>query len=77
MYLLIFIVDLVIAFAWAKGVRAVAEHRCVAAGLWSGFITMFAAVSIISYTIDHFLLIPAIVGSAVGTYLSVKYGDGS
>ena len=73
MFLLIFLIDLIVAFAWAIGIKAVADNKALAAGLWSGFITLSAAISIISYNKDNLLLIPAILGSAFGTYLSVKH----
>lgn len=72
MFILIFLIDLVVAFAWASGIKAIACNRALAASLWSGFITLAAAVSIISYNINNWLLIPATLGSMMGTYLSVK-----
>ncbi len=68
----IFIVDLIVAFAWANSVKAISEGKAVKAGLWAGFITFSAAVSIISYNENNLLLIPATLGGAFGTYLSVK-----
>lgn len=73
MFLIIFLLDLVVAFAWTKCVKAVAENEALKAALWSGFIAFSAAISIISYNNNNLLLIPAILGSAIGTYLSVKY----
>ena len=73
MFLLIFILDLIVAFAWGKCVKAVSDNEAMKAALWSSFITLSAAISIISYNQNNLLIIPAILGGAIGTYLSVKY----
>ena len=72
-YIVIFIIDLLVAFAWGKCVKAVAENKPFIAAVYSSFITLSGAVTIISYNKNHWLLIPAIIGGAIGTYLSVKY----
>lgn len=71
--IIVFFVDLVVAFAWAKCVKSVSDDKALESGLWSIFITLSGAITIISYTQNHLLLIPATLGGGVGTYLSVKY----
>lgn len=72
-FLLIFIIDLIVSFAWAKSVKAISDNKPLKASLWAGFITLSGGITIIGYTINHWLLIPAVIGSSLGTYLSVKY----
>ena len=72
-FIVVFIVDLVVSFAWAKSIKAIATDSPVKAALWAGIITLFGAFTIISYNINNWLLIPAVAGSSLGTYLSVKY----
>jgi tryptophan-rich sensory protein len=71
MAVLIFFIDLIVAFAWAKSIKAIASNKPVTAALFASFITLSGAITIISYTTNHWLLIPAVLGSGVGTYLSV------
>lgn len=73
LFILIFLVDLSVAFAWTECVKAVAERKVIGATLWSGFITSSGAFTIISYTHNNWLIIPAVVGGMIGTYLSIKY----
>lgn len=70
---LVFTIDLFVAFAWAECVKAVGNKHPAKAALWSGFITLSGAITIISYTQNNLLLIPAVLGGTIGTYLSVKY----
>ena len=69
----IFIVDLFTAYTWAQCVKSVAEKKPIASALWGGAVYLSGAVTVISYNKDVWLLIPAILGSMVGTYISVKY----
>lgn len=71
----IFIIDFIIAFAWGKCVKAVSDNKPLNAALWSGFITLLGAITIVSYTKNNWLLIPAVIGSTLGTYFSIKYRE--
>lgn len=71
-FVIIFIIDLLVAFAWGKCVKAVSNNKPLEAALWSAFISASGAITIISYNKDNLLIIPAIVGGGVGTYLSVR-----
>lgn len=70
---LVFAIDLVVSFAWARSIKAISDNKPVKAALWAGFITLSGAITIISYTENHLLLIPAVIGSSIGTFLSVRY----
>lgn len=58
-------------FCWVLTVRKVREDDAMAEAAWAVALFLTAAVGVISYTTDHWLLIPATVGTAVGTYLGV------
>lgn len=69
----IFLLDLFVSFAWARCIKAVADNQSLMAGIWSGILSLAGAVTVISYTHNNWLLIPAVIGSAIGTYISVKF----
>jgi len=71
-WLIIFTIDLIVSFAWAKAIKAISDNKPLIAALFAAFITLSGAITIISYTTNHWLLIPAVLGSGVGTYLSVR-----
>lgn len=61
-------------YAWTKyNMHSAAKHPHRAAG-WSAAIIAFGAVSVVSYTTNHWLLIPALLGAYVGTYVAVRRG---
>ena len=71
--ILIFLADLIVSFAWTECIKAIGERKAIKSGLWAGFITLSGAFTIINYTSDNWLLIPAVIGGGIGTYLSVKF----
>ena len=48
--------------------KAIQDNRAVQATFWSVLVTLTASITVISYTEDHWALIPALLGAAVGTY---------
>jgi len=68
----IFIIDLIASYTWGKCVKAVEENQAIAAALWGGGLYVASSATVLSYNQNVWLLIPAILGSMVGTYLSVK-----
>lgn len=72
--ILIFILDLVVAFAWTECIKSIEKRDAKTSAAWAGFITLSGAFTIINYTANNWLLIPAVLGASLGTYLSVKYG---
>jgi len=57
---------------WAHYTRAIALHERLKASLWAGAIMVVAPIVVISYTTDHTLIIPAILGAFTGTWISFK-----
>ncbi len=61
--------------AWGMYIIKVDKREPVKAGLWSAMIMVFATYVVISYIGDHRFIIAAILGSFIGTYITVKYHD--
>jgi len=58
---------------WAYYFIKIDERRSVAAGMWAVLIYMFGAFTVTSYMQDKTLIIAAMIGSFLGTYLTVEY----
>lgn len=72
MWLGIFLLTLVVDFAWSMYIKSLADNKHIRASGWAAFITLAGGLTVIGYTENHWLLIPAVIGGAIGTYLS-KY----
>jgi hypothetical protein len=68
----IFLLTLVVDFAWSMYIKSLANNKHMRAVGWSVFISIAGGITVIGYTENHWLLIPAVIGGAVGTYCS-KY----
>ena len=58
---------------WAYYFIKIDERKSVAAGVWAVLIYMFGAFTVTSYMQDRTLIIAAMIGSFLGTYLTVEY----
>jgi hypothetical protein len=58
--------------AWTYYFIKVEERKSVPAGLWASAITLAGAFVTVNYVNDRTLLIAALIGSFLGTYLSVE-----
>lgn len=56
---------------WTRYFLAIQDRRAVAAGLWAASTATIAAVAIVEYTKDWRLIVAAVLGSFVGTSLTV------
>jgi hypothetical protein len=73
------VVESIIAFlalaltdvCWAVYVDRVKEHKAFSSALWAVALFISGGVAVISYTTNHWLLIPAGLGAFVGTYAGV------
>ncbi len=63
----IFLLDIV--NAWY--IKAISDDKPVIASLWAVFVTLASCVAIISYTRDNMMIIPALLGAFLGTYVGV------
>jgi hypothetical protein len=51
--------------------KAISDHSPVLAGFWSMLITLLVSVIIINYSEDLSLLVPASLGTFLGTWLGI------
>ena len=58
---------------WAYYFITIDERKSVAAGVWAVFIYMFGAFTVTSYMQDKTLIVAAMIGSFLGTYVTVEY----
>jgi uncharacterized membrane protein YfcA len=52
-----------------------ANHQAMKASIYSMFIMLSGAFTAINYIENHWMLIPAALGGAIGTYISAKYSS--
>jgi hypothetical protein len=71
----VFVALAVLDFVWARYTMAITDKRALAAGGYAIVILALGGFSVISYTTDHWLLIPACSGAFVGTYFAVWFGE--
>jgi type IV secretory pathway VirB6-like protein len=71
--LLVFVAMAIADICWAYYFIKIDERKSVAAGMWGSAIYICGAVSVVSYTQDRTLIIPAVLGAFVGTYLTIEY----
>ena len=57
-------------------VKSVQNDRALAASVWASIITFLGGVAVINYTTDNMMIIPAILGAFVGTYVGMRYHIG-
>jgi peptidoglycan biosynthesis protein MviN/MurJ (putative lipid II flippase) len=58
---------------WAYYFIKIEERKSISAGIWASLIYIFGAFTVTSYINDKTLIIAAIIGSFVGTSLTVEY----
>jgi hypothetical protein len=71
-WLLIFTVSAIVDICWTKYLIATADRQLWRATAWSGAIVASGGVVVVGYTADHWLLIPAVLGAMVGTWLTIR-----
>jgi hypothetical protein len=57
---------------WVLCVNSTKEHKAFKAAMWALLLLLSTGISIVSYTENHWLLIPAALGAFAGTYVGVK-----
>ena len=72
-FVLVFVAMAIADVCWTYYFIKIDERKSVQAGIWGSAIYMCSAFGVLSYTHDKTLIIPAILGSFVGTYLTVEY----
>ena len=64
----IFLLDVVYTYY----LRCVADNSVLGASFWSVACYILGSVAVINYTTNHWLLIPAMAGAFVGTFVGMK-----
>ena len=54
-------------------VRSVQQNAPGQAAWWAVVVTLTNSIAVINYTEDHWALVPALLGAAIGTYIGMRY----
>lgn len=71
-FILVFLATAIADVFWTRYMRTVTAKKALAAALWSAGIIGLSAFTVVSYTSNHWLLVPAMAGAFVGTFFTVK-----
>ena len=72
-FILVFIAMAVADVCWTYYFIKIDERKSIAAGIWGSLIYICGAFGVLSYTENKTLIIPAVLGAFVGTYITVEY----
>ena len=72
-YLLIFTSTAIADIIWVFYIRRIGEGKALSASLFGTAIWLLGAYVVVNYVKDVKLIIPAALGSFVGTYIAVRY----
>ena len=75
-YIFTFLSMLVTDVVYTLLLKSVQNDKPIAASIWASLITFLGGVAIINYTNDNMMIIPAVLGAFVGTYIGMKYHIG-
>jgi hypothetical protein len=70
--LIVFVAMTVVDFFYGRYTIAAAERKAISASIWGTGIIFANSVVVIEYVNNHWLILAAAVGSALGTYISIK-----
>ena len=60
-------------------IKAISDERPIAASTWAVVVTVLSSIAVINYVNDNIMLVPALLGAFVGTYVGIvvkKYFSG-
>jgi hypothetical protein len=72
-FIAVFIAMFFADVCWTYYFIKIEERKSIPAGLWAIGIYICGAFTVTSYVEDKSLIIPAIIGSFFGTYVTVEY----
>lgn len=73
MYLLVFVAMVLADICWAYYFISIEKRNSLAAGMWGSIIYIFGAFTVTHYINDIKYLVPAVLGSFIGTALVIEY----
>jgi len=71
-YLITFIAVFLTDVLYIYFIKSIQDSKAIQAAFWSVIVTGTASITVISYTEDHWALIPALAGAFFGTLLGMK-----
>jgi uncharacterized membrane protein YfcA len=71
-YLITFIAVFLTDVLYIYFIKSIQDNRALQAAFWSVVVTGTASVTVISYTEDHWALVPALAGAFCGTLVGMK-----
>jgi uncharacterized membrane protein YfcA len=71
-YLITFIAVFLTDVLYIYFIKSIQDNKAIQAAFWSVIVTGTASITVISYTEDHWALIPALAGAFCGTLLGMK-----
>jgi hypothetical protein len=73
-FLLVFLATLLADVCWTLYFQRVAAKRAHASAFWSSAIIALGAFTITEYTRSPWLILAAVLGAYIGTWLTVRFG---
>jgi FtsH-binding integral membrane protein len=71
-YLITFIAVFLTDVLYIYFIKSIQDNKVLQAAFWSVVVTGTASITVISYTEDHWALIPALAGAFCGTLVGMK-----
>ena len=71
-YLITFIAVFLTDVLYIYFIKSIQDSKAIQAAFWSVIVTGTASITVISYTENHWALIPALAGAFFGTLLGMK-----
>jgi hypothetical protein len=72
-YFLFFLLTLALDWSWAAYISAVSDKKVVKAVIFSAFIYLTGVITTLFTIEDHWIILPALLGTIIGTYVSVEF----
>lgn len=69
----VFVALILVDICWTFYIAKVAERKAFSSAMWSAWILVCGAFATISYLHDVRLLVAAVLGAFVGTFIAVKW----
>ena len=71
-YLITFIAVFLTDVLYIYFIKSIQDNRALQASFWAVIVTGTASITVISYTADHWALVPALAGAFFGTFVGMK-----
>ena len=71
-FAIVFVAMTVVDFLYGRYTIAASDRKAVAASVWGTGIVFANSVVVIEYINNHWMILAAALGSAFGTYISIK-----